>query len=66
MDYKRYAKLRNEKGYSDADISRMLGINQTNISRIKLGRHRSLKPANMKKLADVLGCSVAYLNGESE
>ena len=58
--YKRYCKLRDEKGYKDADISRLAGISKPTLSDWKRGVSIP-KQDKLIKIADCLGVSVDYL-----
>ena len=64
--YKRYCKLRDEKGYKDADISRLAGISKPTLSDWKRGVSTP-KHDKLIKIADCLGVSVDYLlTGEEQ
>lgn len=58
--YNRYCKLRDEKGYKDADISRLTGISKPTLSDWKRGVSRP-KPDKLIKIAECLGVTTDYL-----
>lgn len=65
--YSRYCKLRDEKGYKDADISRLTGISRPTLSDWKRGVSKP-KQDKIIKLAECLGVTTDYLltGGEKE
>lgn len=58
--YNRYCKLRDAKGYKDADISRLTGISKPTLSDWKRGVSKP-KPDKLIKLAECLGVTTDYL-----
>ena len=58
--YEKYCKIRDEKGYKDADVAKGTGITKSTFSDWKSGRSN---PKNEKliKIADFLGVSVECL-----
>lgn len=58
--YNRYCKLRDEKGYKDADISRLTGISKPTLSDWKRGIS-SPKHDKLIKIAECLGVTIDYL-----
>jgi len=64
--YERYCRLRDLKGYTDAQVSRETGISKPTLSDWKSGRSTP-KAAKLKKIADFLEVSLDYLqDGEEE
>lgn len=62
MDYERYAKIRDSVGMKDFDVSKISGIGSSTFSDWKHGRSKP-KDAKLKKIANALGVSYAYLMG---
>ena len=58
--YKLYERLRNEKGWKDADIVKKTGIGQGVFSDWKNGRYTP-KIDKLQKIADALSVPVEYL-----
>lgn len=58
--YNRYCKLRDAKGYKDADISRLTGISRPTLSDWKRGVSKP-KPDKLIKIAECLGVTTDYL-----
>ncbi|KAK9680677.1 helix-turn-helix protein [Popillia japonica] len=58
--YENYRKLRDSRGYKDADVSRGTGIGKSTFSDWKSGRSEP-GPAKMVKIANFLGVSTEYL-----
>lgn len=58
--YNRYCKLRDEKGYKDADISRLTGISRPTLSDWKRGVSKP-KQDKLIKIAECLGVTTDYL-----
>lgn len=61
MDYKKYESLRIEKGLDDAEVARLVGFNQSNLSRVKNTPDSTLRADNLYKIAQILDCKVADL-----
>ena len=61
MDYKKYEALRIEKGLDDAVVARLVGFNQSNLSRVKNTPDSTLRADNLYKIAQILDCKVADL-----
>ena len=57
--YERYAKLRADKGVSDADVSRNTGIGKATLSHWKRGDYTP-KVESIIKLADYFDVSLDY------
>lgn len=59
----RYRKL---KGYTQADLSQMVGVSRYMISRWESSTEslQSVKGYNLKKIADALGITIEELLGE--
>ena len=62
--YEIYCKLRDEKGYKDADVARITGISKSTFSDWKSGRSAP-KVEKLKKIADCLDVPVEYLMGKN-
>lgn len=60
----RIVELRNQKKISQAELAKRSGVSQAGISYIEKGQ-RSPSAATIELLANALGCSSAYLMGES-
>lgn len=58
--YEIYCEIRDSRGYSDADISRLTGIGSSTFSDWKSGRSKP-KTAKLEKIAKALGVPVGYL-----
>lgn len=58
--YEIYCKLRDAKGYKDADVARGTGITKSTFSDWKNGRS-SPKQDKLQKIADFFGVSTDYL-----
>lgn len=66
MNYERYAEIRNSVGMKDFDVSKASGIGSSTFSDWKSGRSNP-KEAKLRKIANALGVTYAYLMGwESE
>lgn len=59
-DYSIYERIRNEKGFSNADVSRGTGIGQSTFTDWKKGRSEP-KMEKIGKIAQFLDVSVAFL-----
>lgn len=59
-DYSIYERIRNEKGFSNADVSRGTGIGQSTFTDWKKGRSEP-KMEKLGKIAQFLDVSVAFL-----
>lgn len=62
MDYQRLAKTRKECGLNQAQLAKLAGTTQQNISRYESGT-RDPKADTLANIADVLGVSMSYLLG---
>lgn len=60
--YERYCQIRDSKGLKDADIARIASIPKSTFSEWKNGRSIPKEP-KMRKIANALGVSIAYLMG---
>lgn len=58
--YKIYCKIRDEKGYKDADVARGANITKSTLSDWKSGRCQP-KQEKLQKIADFLNVSLEYL-----
>jgi transcriptional regulator with XRE-family HTH domain len=58
--YSRYAQIRDEKGYKDADVARMAGLKQTVFSEWKSGKAVP-KTDKLFKIAEALEVTMDYL-----
>lgn len=61
--YEIYEKVRNEKGMTNADVSRLTGISAATLSQWKSGQYIP-KAEKLVKIADALNCSVSILTGQ--
>lgn len=62
--YERFSKVLQEKGLTAYKVSKETGVSQGSLSDWKYGRSKP-KNESMKKIADYLGVSVDWLNGNS-
>ena len=62
MNYERYAEIRNSVGMKDFDVSKASGIGSSTFSDWKNGRSNP-KEAKLRKIAQALGVTYAYLMG---
>jgi transcriptional regulator with XRE-family HTH domain len=53
-------RLRRIRGLSQADLAERAGLSSATISEIESAKRGSVRPSTLRKLADVLGVSVAY------
>lgn len=60
--YENYAKIRDAKGFKDADVRRATGISSSVFSDWKKGRY-NLKYDKLQKIAEFLGVSTDQLTG---
>ena len=58
--YERYGRLRDLKGYTDAQVARETGVSKVTLSEWKSGRSTP-KADKLKKIADFLEVSLDYL-----
>jgi transcriptional regulator with XRE-family HTH domain len=58
--YERYCKIRDEKGYKDADVARATGITKSTFSDWKAGRSNP-KDEKLRKIANFLETTVDYI-----
>ncbi|HHV13247.1 MAG TPA: helix-turn-helix transcriptional regulator [Clostridiales bacterium] len=63
--YETYCKLRDQKGYKDADIVKATGITKSTFSDWKSGRSAP-KNDKLQKIADFFGVTVDYLTTGKE
>lgn len=63
--YKRYLRIRDEKGVRDVDVSKSTGIGRSTFSDWKSGRSNP-KIKKLKLLADYFGVEVEYFTSEKE
>lgn len=60
MSYEQYAKIRDNFGLTDAEVSRRSGVDKSSFSHWKGGDYKP-KAEKMKAIAKALGVSVEYL-----
>lgn len=67
IDYfsRRMRSVREEKGWSQAELAKKTGITPAAVSQFEGGSRKPTLPI-LGKLADVLGVSIDYLAGKSE
>lgn len=58
--YERYARLRDSKGLTDAQFSKIIGISKSTLSEWRSGRYVP-KADKLQKIADYFGVSLDYL-----
>lgn len=63
--YEIFEQLLQEKGLTPYEVSKLSGVSQATLSDWKLGKS-SPRNKTIKKIADCLGVSVAYLKGEEK
>lgn len=63
--YEIYKRIRDSKGYKDADISKNCGIAQSSLSEWKSGK-TTPKIDKLKSIANFLGVSLNELTGQAE
>lgn len=61
----RLKKLRDERGYTQGDLAKHLGVSQPTIVEYETGK-KMPRPDKLIKLAQLLGTSVDYLLGETD
>ena len=61
--YDIYEKVRNERGMTNADVSRLTGISAATLSQWKSGQYIP-KAEKLVKIANALNCSVSILTGQ--
>lgn len=54
------AKIRNEKGITQEQLSELTGLNRANISKIETGRYNASIDI-IGKIADALGCRIEII-----
>jgi transcriptional regulator with XRE-family HTH domain len=59
--YLQVRPLREAKGYSQAELSRLSGVPQSTISRLEAGEVGTINLAHLEKLADALGVNASAL-----
>lgn len=57
-------ELRNKKGYSLGDLSKMTGVPKSTIADFEKGKIKNLNEENLNRIADVLECSSQELKIE--
>lgn len=57
MDYKKYAKLRDERGYTDYQVAKETGILTSTLSSWKVGRYTP-KLQKIMLIANLFGVSI--------
>lgn len=62
----RVRELRRARGWSQIDLAQESGVSQSALSRIERGESQGSYTATYRALAKALGCSEAYLAGESD
>lgn len=63
--YQRYAKLRDEKGVTDYEVSKNTGISTSTLTNWKYGRYTP-KLEKIKLIADYFNVSIEYFIGNGE
>jgi transcriptional regulator with XRE-family HTH domain len=58
---KRIARLRESKGWSQAELARKLGITRASVHQWENDSSPNIRPANLLALADLLGTDPYYL-----
>lgn len=58
--YEIYCKIRDLKGFKDADVAKATGITKSTFSDWKSGRSKP-KPEKLQKIADLFGVTMEYL-----
>ena len=57
----RLKELREVNGWSQAELARRSGVNQSAISRLESGDTQSVSFENLERLARAVGCDPGYL-----
>ena len=57
----RVRELREEKGWSQAELARRAGVAQSMVSRLERGQLQSVHLPTLEKLARTLGCNPGHL-----
>lgn len=57
----RIKQLRNEKGWTQAELAAKLGLKDSAIAKYENGRVENMKRDIIAKMADLFGCSPVYL-----
>lgn len=60
---KRLKESRIEKGLSITEVSKMIGVNHSTLSRWEAGKTTSMKFDHLQKIADIYGVNPAWLFG---
>lgn len=63
--YQKYAKLRDEKGVTDYEVSKNTGISTSTLTNWKYGRYTP-KIEKIKLIADYFNVSIEYFIGDGE
>lgn len=63
--YKKYAKLRDKKGVTDYEVSKITGVSTSTLTNWKYGRYTP-KVDKLKILADYFGVSIEYFLEEAK
>ena len=61
MDYAKYSKLRDERGYNDATVADKANVGKSAISAWKNGRTTSLSVENAQAIAKLFGVTLDEL-----
>lgn len=57
----RIKRLRSERGYSQDDLARLVGVSRVAVLKWESGQIENLKLANLSRLRDIFGVSYDYL-----
>jgi transcriptional regulator with XRE-family HTH domain len=57
----RVQELREVRTWSQAELARQSGVDQSVISRLERGETKAISFKNLERLADALGCDPGYL-----
>lgn len=61
MDFsKRLKILRNEKGISQEELARLLGVSRASVTNYELGRNEASTQV-LNRLSEIFNCSIDYL-----
>jgi len=59
----RLKQLRKSKGYTLAQLAKLVGVTDATLQRYESGQIHNIKPKTLDKLAEILGCSATYILG---
>lgn len=62
----RIHKLRQQRKMSQQELARLIGVNQSFISKMESGEQTNPNAETLKRLAQALGCTTDYLVGMYE